>query len=202
MNKGNWEYCPTHANPADLASRGCPASKLVNNELWFCSPAFLLEPPENWPRFFEPLPNVFLLLPQDETIEQNVLAVSARSMKLNLAVLIDCKRYSSYDKLLRITAIVLKFIKSLRGVISCSRDDIIDSVDLDRAKILWRKFSETKRHLKVIKDEQGVYRVSGRLDNAPIPFSTKFPVLLPRNHHFTELVIRKNHLIVEHNSTN
>eukprot|EP00795_Rhopilema_esculentum_P014920 gene14920-6058_t len=125
----------------------------------------------------------------------------------------DDQQYNRYDKLLRITAIVLKFIKRLRGDIASSSDDIIDSEDLDRAKVLWhrtiqksfkldKKFSETKRHLKVIKDEQEVYRVSGRLDNAPIPFSTKFPVLLPRKHYFTELVIRKNHLIVKNNGTN
>ena len=39
-----WHHIPTEQNPADLASRGCTASELVRNEMWFNGPRILWEP--------------------------------------------------------------------------------------------------------------------------------------------------------------
>ena len=50
------------------------------------------------------------------------------------------------------------------------------------------KRSPKPRHLRIVKDGQGVYRVGGKLENAHVPFTAKYPVLLQRRHHFTELV--------------
>ena len=66
-----------------------------------------------------------------------------------------------------------------------------------------KKFSKTKPHLKVIKDEQGVYRVSCRLDNAPIPFLNKiFCALTEKTLFYITGHFRKNHILVDHNGTN
>ena len=61
------------------------------------------------------------------------------------------------------------------------------------------KFEETKKVLHVFADEKGVLRVKGRIDDAPLPYETKYPVLLPRRHHFTHLVVYKSYSIVKHN---
>ena len=48
-------------------------------------------------------------------------------------------------------------------------------------------------------DEKGVWRCAGRLLNADLPYSVKNPVLLPRNHPLTLLIIREAHERVFHN---
>ena len=40
-NPTDWYYIETEQNPADLASRGVPATQLVNNDFWFKGPEFL-----------------------------------------------------------------------------------------------------------------------------------------------------------------
>lgn len=44
-----WQHVPTKDNPADLVSRGVPASKLVNNQLWWNGPSWLVKPINMWP---------------------------------------------------------------------------------------------------------------------------------------------------------
>ena len=48
-------------------------------------------------------------------------------------------------------------------------------------------------------DENGVWRCGGRLSKAEIPYGVKHPILLPRQHHLTTLVVRRAHLRVLHN---
>ena len=48
-------------------------------------------------------------------------------------------------------------------------------------------------------DSSGLWRCRGRLHNAEIPYSTKFPILLPKNHPLTLLVLRQPHERVAHN---
>ena len=61
------------------------------------------------------------------------------------------------------------------------------------------KFELWKRQLDLFVDSKGIWRCSGRLINTELPYSTKHPVLLPSNHHFTILVIMNCHKRVLHN---
>lgn len=44
-----WRHVDTRSNPADLASRGLSAAKLVNNEFWLHGPSWLRLPESQWP---------------------------------------------------------------------------------------------------------------------------------------------------------
>ena len=50
-------------------------------------------------------------------------------------------------------------------------------------------------------DDAKLLRYGGRLKNADIPYEFKHPVILPKNHRFTDLVIVFYHCIVKHNGT-
>ena len=69
---------------------------------------FLKEPPDNWPNFFDPPRVQITLAIQEGTIEQSALIVSMENRNLNLSALIFCEKYSDYNKLLRVTAVILK----------------------------------------------------------------------------------------------
>ena len=43
--------------------------------------------------------------------------------------------------------------------------------------------------------------MKGRLDKANIPFSQKHPALLPQHHHFTDVIIREEHVEMMHGGT-
>jgi hypothetical protein len=45
-----WRHCPTKDNPADIASRGMPASELIKNEQWFHGPPWLMQTQDKWPK--------------------------------------------------------------------------------------------------------------------------------------------------------
>ena len=109
----------------------------------------------------------------------------------------------------------MKFVKILKSKISKdeSREEcaeLISNQDIQEAKQLWhrevqksmfsdKKMEETKKNLHVFEDDDGILRVGGRIDNAPLPYETKFPILLPRRHHFTYLIVYKSHTTVKHN---
>ena len=48
-------------------------------------------------------------------------------------------------------------------------------------------------------NEEGIYRCGGRLRKAGLSFECKHPVILPKYHHITELMIKYNHSNVYHN---
>ena len=56
--------------------------------------------------------------------------------------------------------------------------------------------------LKLYKEDSGVLRCSGRIQNSLLPYSTKCPVLLPKKHYFTRLIILDCHEKVFHNKVN
>ena len=88
--------------------------------------------------------------------------------------------------------------------------ELISNQDIQEAKHLWhresqksivsdKKWEETKKNLHVFEDDDGILRVGGRIDNAPLPYETKFPILLPRRHHFTYLIVYNSQGTVKHN---
>ena len=49
------------------------------------------------------------------------------------------------------------------------------------------------RKLHPLLDNDGILRVGGRLENAPIEYQTKHPIILPYRHHVTDLIILQYH---------
>ena len=48
---------------------------------------------------------------------------------------------------------------------------------------------QKKSSLGLYQDEEGILRCQGRIDMSYLPYDTQFPMLLPRSHYFTKLVI-------------
>ena len=61
------------------------------------------------------------------------------------------------------------------------------------------EFSDWKTQFGLYLDESGVWRwCKGRLCNADLPVTAKFPIILPNGHHFTTLVVMDCHKRVMH----
>lgn len=95
----DWRWVPTKENPADDATRGTPA-EFNHKSRWFQGPAFLRQTEQEWPLHdFKSAGK----LPEEKSKEQVVAAATEGK------ALIDLQRFSSWERLLRVTARVVTF---------------------------------------------------------------------------------------------
>ena len=150
-SKEHWRYCPTDLNPSDIASRGAKSSEIASSDLWWKGPPFLVEEEDQWPR----LPtstNNRNTVPREaaEELKQanlregsSVLAVTVQApQSANISEVVQPNRFSSISKLIRVTALVLKFINAIRR--NPGGHSEITAEEMDTARILWYKDSQTK----------------------------------------------------------
>eukprot|EP00731_Ephydatia_muelleri_P004127 Em0002g303a len=82
--------------------------------------------------------------------------------------------------------------------------------DISKAKAYWikfaqvalekdRRFSTWKQQFNLVLDENRIWRCKGRLANADITDSAKYPILLDSSHHLTYLIVRRCHERAFHN---
>ncbi|XP_037521402.1 uncharacterized protein LOC119398643 [Rhipicephalus sanguineus] len=101
-----WRDCPGKENPADLLTRGLPASRLATCELWWTGPLWVLSPESEWPQGFPE--TTFTNTELEQKMETKVLPATVSSTPPN--DLVDVKRFSSFTRLIRVTAWVLRFV--------------------------------------------------------------------------------------------
>ncbi|XP_054746940.1 uncharacterized protein LOC129252836 [Anastrepha obliqua] len=217
-DKATWRHVPTKQNPADQVSRGCNVDEL-NNSIWFSGPQFLLEDPALWPTNTH-----FQLSPGDEALEKKrnatVLVVQANESHPIMEL---TKRVSSHQKLLRIVAYILRWIKRIRNP-SATFTQMLTAEDI---KLSFLKVIQVVQHVEygeeIMKLTKGttlpsslqklnpflhnyselslsfnLLRVGGRLLNAPLPYDAKFPLLLNNNSHFVTTYLRDQHFRNHH----
>lgn len=107
---GEWGHCPGEENPADVGSRGSHASSLRNNQLWWKGPIWLSESEEMWP-----LPcNMLETLESCEVQKSAVMKAKVQEV-LSVENLVDITRYSELNRLLRVTALIKRFLYNARA---------------------------------------------------------------------------------------
>ncbi|XP_053390683.1 uncharacterized protein LOC128553525 [Mercenaria mercenaria] len=112
-----WRHVTSKENSADIASRGMTASELVNCELWWKGPEFLMSAPEKWHKNDKEER-------KESKAEMRLSKLQQGDMSTFLVTdinqeVIDIGNYSSWHKMVRVLAWVLRFISN----ISCKRDD-------------------------------------------------------------------------------
>ena len=124
----------------------------------------------------------------------------------NLGELIDIERFRSSRKLFRTTAYVLKFLKLLRKETTLPELTPSDVSEAERCWVIEAQSSAARDHnfvkwktqFGLFQDDHGLWRCGGRLQNADLTFSTKHPVILPKNHRISMLIARDAHQRVLH----
>ena len=138
----------------------------------------------------------------------------------SLLNIINIEMYSSLQKLLAVTAYVLRFIHNTRHL-SPVNTPHLTSAELSRANLmLLQAFQHTQfpteisnltskscrlplvRQLRLFLDYYQLIRCGGGIHNAPLSELTRFPYLLPAKHHYTNLVILQAHISQHHSGVN
>ena len=201
-----WGYCPTESNPADLLTRGTSANKVLENSLWIRGPEWLTTM-YTWPKWTR---NSTMMVLDSEDLEEEQISVNHTTTEISgIQRIMDISRYSSLRKLHRVTAYVMHFIRNCRSIPENRRNSRTLSVDeIQEASLSWiksvqesnfDKLTNTQRRpsilrqLKVYKDDQGILRCRGRIGNALVGDTVKYPYLLPTNNKLTTLIVIDAH---------
>ncbi|XP_060868578.1 uncharacterized protein LOC132943558 [Metopolophium dirhodum] len=195
-----WRYVPTNDNPADCASRGLYPSEVLHHPLWWSGPRFLYQDHNTWP------PTVINNDPDTTNSEERKTTLV---VTLHQTVIEDLlNKYSSLATIIHVVAYCSRiFTKSKPITIKLSPHEQVDALQRIIRTVQGQSFSDEfdktgnysyantskLRKLSPFRDDHGIIRVGGRLNHAPIPYAQKHPILLPRSHRLTNLLIDDFH---------
>ena len=190
------------------------------NSKWIHGPAFLKGPETNWPQYKIELP----LSPLEEEIKSCLFLKPQASNSL-----INFNRFSSYFKLKRTVAWLLRakeaFLAKIRPTNSPSSvTNFISVKELDAAESVLCRLAQEETFLPEIRllennkpipkqsclytlsphlDNCHILRLKGRLDAAfYMPLEARQPILLPKNHALSLLILRHYHERNHHQNFN
>lgn len=212
LPKAKWQHVATEENPADCASRGLLGNELRDSKLWWQGPAWLSLSEQRWPTTAVSVPKEVSL---EEKLTVHLAAMQPEPWELQ-------SRYSSWPKLLRVTAYVQRFVqlcgRRARPHDSKSPGLTLSVEEFHAAKLYWikqiqfaifpaemqslahRKPLNTRSKLMSLNpflDVNGTLRVGGRLSNFSLPDPTKHPILLG-SHPLVRRLIEHFHLKALH----
>ena len=205
-NKEDWGHVPGKENPADIGSRGASVGQLETNKLWWEGPHWLKCGEHKWPPRITPEDSEDI---GEERKRATVMVVLAEDQK-RVGNVIDLEKFSELEKLLRVTALVKRFLRNMKNKEEGKeiKVDELSGEEMREAEEMWIKdaqltlqanssFEKMRESLGIVKKD-GLLVCKGRLEYSELEEEAKFPVILPRNHRFTELVVLYCHKIVHH----
>ena len=202
----HWRYLNTRDNPADVLSRGISPKELVSHTLWWNGPSWLSLSPVLWPRRPD-------LNGKDELPEMKSSVLHVNLVPENFTV-----RLSSFDRFIRVTTWILRFISRIKKT-KTFHSSSLSLNDLRRAKftifVISQKqtYSQEIKLLKLKKElplnhrlaglapnlySEGLMRVGGHLQKAGMAYETTHPIILSANSHITKLLVLHTHLLSLH----
>ncbi|XP_017797043.1 PREDICTED: uncharacterized protein LOC108578262, partial [Habropoda laboriosa] len=172
--RGVWNHVSSNDNPADIISRGANTKSLTNCELWWFGPYWLAQKAVNGLRYNLPL-KIYLRF-RRKVGQESLTHPASQANPLN-------PRYLTTRELIDAEIALVKLAQ--RDQFNLEVDALIKKRSLNPRSVL--------RALSPFLDNAGVIRVGGRLDNAPIAYEHKHPMILPAKHPLTKLIVEHEH---------
>lgn len=199
-----WRHVPSADNPADAASRGMLPASFLQHSLWFQGPQWLRKNETSWPVLHEPFPT-------EE--EKRIVAIVSNPCSATQSGEVEIiSRFSSLGKLVRVIALIFRFIKkcknprfffpahisvpeynfNLNRLIRLVQHSVFsdDINSLSNGKLC----SNQLKRLNPFVDSNKFLRVGGRIHKSLLPFDSKHQFILPKNHPLTTLIIDDAHV--------
>lgn len=207
MEANCWKYIKSSENPADCASRGLTASQLKDHSLWWDGPTWL-------PTYRGENESNQQSFTTDEEVKKNYHVNTATQQKEKSIIENLLDKYSSYSRVVRVLAWILRFISKKH-----SKTSYLSLAEEKRAKEIINKYVQKTEFSAEIKsleengtvsnkssilnlqpylDKNGILRVGGRLKNANIHDDMKHPIIVPKKSRLTELLIDHSHKLTFH----
>jgi hypothetical protein len=206
----NWHWIDTDNNPADVISRGCTLEELIHHELYKSGPELLKDREIKYPvrSFTSPSPDELEVKAGQQLVVAQLREVPEEG------VLIDFEKFKgrTWEFTIRAVARVLKFIARVRkttrdvhltpDVMEKSKNLLLKWIQMEgfqqeREQILTRGRVHMRSSLAKWSpdlNEHGIMVVNGRLKyNQRLSVVMRHPVLLPKEHIGTTMIIKDAH---------
>ncbi|GBN78670.1 hypothetical protein AVEN_260252-1, partial [Araneus ventricosus] len=213
-NPNWWHHCAGKFNPADKLTRGISAQALVNDEIWFSGPPWLLQINVPYNKSSD-VDDTELICVEEE---RRKLIVTFQTNIESFQPLLNLDNYSDVNKVIRITSYVLRFANNCRP----NREKVIGNLtanDLINAEKYWvrcvqqtefqTEYEEIEHHKSVTRSsklfslnpmmtEDGLLCLGGRLQKSDFNFHEKHPLILPTKSRLSQLLIIREHQRLHH----
>ena len=210
VDSEQWYHCIGENNPADLPSRGITLQELKDSRVWFHGSEWIRESVCEITVLEGTLPKE--CLEELRVKDRDNVFLSMNESREGIGAIMSIERFSTYEKLIKSTAYILLFLENLKVRTRITADEVVQSFEMEqmekfktKAELLWilevqsgRIRKEWKEQFMMFRDAQNIWRCGGRLDNAELPYDVIHPIVLPRDHLFTLLVVRRAHCRVMH----
>ncbi|XP_055600236.1 uncharacterized protein LOC129749323 [Uranotaenia lowii] len=222
-----WKWVPSKLNVADEATKWSTGPDLSSEGRWFNGPSFLYEPEDRWP-FHQN--ECFETGEELRQVKCNVLNVHRAIDRAPL--LIKWENFSQWNRLIHSIGYVYRYshnrVNTWKNL--ARRNGNLQQAELESAeKLLFRTmqseaYAEEIRKLQQIDspteqrrlkrtsplsklspfiDEDGILRVESRISAAAfVSYDTRNPIILPREHYATKLIVLWYHKKYLHCNTN
>lgn len=211
-----WKHVTGMENPADCASRGVLPSQLVDHNLWWSGPEWLRLDAQHWPK------SPGLLHSQEA--DELYIPVPSHVAVIQMEPAIPVDRFSSFSKLVRVTAWINRFIFNCRArcevsTVTTNSSHCLSLTELKSAERYWISFiqketfsqeiislksgkrvlrSSSLKLLNPFLDDHGLLRVGGREQHSTRSYDVKHPLIVHSRHHLVRLLIISEHVRLLH----
>lgn len=134
LTSKNWNHVESAMNPADLISRGVNAQELSESSLWWHGPSWLIREHTHWPTnqrvSLESLPeqkNIAKTFLTQLNAEKTDTSKSSRLPSPN--IIINFERFSSFTKLTRTVACVMRYINNIKMKVALKKASLSSKID-------------------------------------------------------------------------
>ena len=208
-----WRYVPTKENAADDATRGLKANEITGR--WTSGPDFLWKDESAWPQ------TPVVEIPVDDPEVKRKATTCLVDTECHDIIHRLFTKYSKWHDLKKGVAWLRKFISWMKGKRQNIQKDItvadLHGAETAIVRCLQRKQFQNEivminasrkiprssriRALEPFLDEEDILRVGGRLSDSSVHYERKHPIILPRDHYVTSLVIKHYHETTKHAGT-
>lgn len=220
-DNSHWRHVRSEDNPADVVSRGKTSEELINCEIWWRGPPWIVKTSQEWPVIPFRIPEDEGILERKEvTITLTGITSSSETNDEFLNRLIS--RFSKLKTLINVTARILQLFKrtdrrrdknSIRTHVILTSEE--REIALKRLILLTQQnsynseFKDLKEHKQICNksvlihlhpflDGTNLLRVGGRLQHSDQPYDNKHPLILPGNNCLSKLIIEDTHVRLLH----
>ena len=212
-----WRYIDTKHNPADDASRGLHASQISGSK-WITRPDFLWKNKDEWELSSKDIRE----LESDNPEVKKIVCMTSEVTPVWPSLVVWLSYFSDWLHAKKAVALCQRYVRILRSKISkkfqlrplnakggqssmtsvrvheLKDEEIVILTAVQKESSFDVSYSGPLRKLNPMIGLDHVIRVGGRLSLTTLPDSTRYPAILPRYGHITDLVINYYHTTMQH----